>query len=326
MNEPLEILDFNKIKTYPLSRRMCKVKREDYAKPAHKGKRFLEFLESLPRQLKADELRILIEVWFETVSRRQPVIAMCGAHVLKVGLGPLLIQAMSEGWITAFAFNGAGAVHDFELAYQGATSEDVQKGLEDGTFGMVEETGKHINAAAKLAYNRGTGFGEALAETISRCGARYPEESVFYQAWQFKVPATIHVAMGTDIVHQHPTADGAAIGAATFRDFQIFARVVSGLQGGGLVLNFGSAVILPEVFLKALTIARNLQEGIEGFSTASFDMISQYRPRVNVVERPTQGKGRGFQFTGHHEIILPLLFQALAERISCREEQTEEHP
>jgi len=309
-------LDFSKIRTLPLSKRPCKVKREDYGKKAASGKSFRAFWEDLPSQLKVPDLKALVDVWARSIRAEKPVIALCGAHVLKVGLGPLLIQAMSEGWIHALALNGAGAVHDFELAYQGATSEDVARGLEDGSFGMAEETGQYVNSAARRAQEEGLGFGRALAEEIERLKLQYARESVICEGVRLGASVTIHVAIGTDIVHQHPTADGAAIGAATYRDFQKLCEVVSELRGGGLVLNFGSAVILPEVFLKALTVARNLCSGVDGFSAANFDMIPQYRPRVNVVERPTRGQGRGFQFTGHHEIMIPLVFQALAEELS----------
>lgn len=308
-------LDLSKVRTVPLAGRPCKVARADYAAGAVPGQSFSSFWEGLPKQLKAQQLRELIGLWVAAVRGAKPVIAMCGAHVLKVGLGPLLVQAMQKKWVTALALNGAGAVHDFELAYQGATSEDVAHGLEDGSFGMAEETAKHLNAAAKRAQAEELGFGQSLAREIEKAGGKYPDESVILQAAWAGVPVTVHVAIGTDIVHQQPSADGAAIGAASYRDFEIFCGVVAGLRGGGLVLNLGSAVILPEVFLKALTVARNLCEGVEGFSTANFDMIAQYRPRVNVVERPTGGKGRGFEFFGHHEIMIPLVFQALAEQL-----------
>ncbi len=317
MTERIDPLDFSKVKTYPLAQRACKVHREDYAARVKPGAFFEEFLSALPRQLKAGELKELVAIWAECVRRGFPVLVMCGAHVLKVGLGPLLIQGMEKGWISALALNGAGAVHDFELAYQGATSEDVASGLEDGTFGMVEETGRFLNRAACHARELGEGFGEALARDMESSRLQYRDESVIVQGARQGAAVTIHVGIGTDIVHQHPNADGAAIGAASYRDFQRLAQAVSGLRGGGLVLNFGSAVILPEVFLKALTVARNLCPGVEGFSAANFDMLPQYRPAFNVVQRPTQGKGggRGFQFTGHHELMMPLLFQALAEAL-----------
>jgi hypothetical protein len=257
-----------------------------------------------------------VDCWVKTLEEKKPVVVMLGAHVLKVGLGPLLIQGMQQGWISALAMNGAVAVHDFELGYQGATSEDVARGLEDGTFGMVRETGQALNQAAKNAADKNTGFGRAVAQLMEDLeGCQYPQESILVQAARLDVPATVHVAIGTDIVHQHPSADGAAIGAATYRDFQLLVGTLVDMKGGGLVINFGSAVIMPEIFLKALTVARNLNDGIEGFSTANFDMIAQYRPRVNVVERPTSGRGEGYQFTGHHELMIPLVFQALAERL-----------
>lgn len=310
-----ERLDLSKLRTVPLASRPCKVSRSDYGQPPRAGQTFAGFWGGLPKQLKARELKELVALWAAAVREGMPVVAMCGAHVLKVGLGPLVIQAMRKRWLTALALNGAGAVHDFELAYQGATSEDVARGLEDGSFGMAAETATHLNAAAKVAQKEGIGFGQALAAEIEKAKARYPDESVILQGVRQGVPVTIHVAIGTDIVHQHPSADGAAIGAATYRDFEIFCGVVAGLRGGGLVLNIGSAVILPEVFLKALTVARNLREGVEGFSTANFDMLPQYRPRVNVVQRPTQGRGRGFEFLGPHEILIPLVFGALVEAL-----------
>jgi hypothetical protein len=315
-NEENDSLDFSKVKTIPLATRACKVTREHYTARAARARSFEEFLSGLPGQLKAEDLKALVRIWVESLRNHKPVIALCGAHVLKVGLSPLFIQGMQEGWLSAIAFNGAGAVHDFELAWQGATSEDVAKGLEDGTFGMAEETGRHLNAAAVRAQKEDLGFGRALAKEIEKSKAVYPGESVVVQGARVGVPVTIHVAIGTDIVHQHPSVDAAAIGAATYKDFQILANVVAGMKGGGLVLNFGSAVILPEVFLKALTVVRNLKDGVEGFSAADFDMIPQYRPKLNVVERPTQGQARGFRFTGHHELMIPLLFQALAEEMA----------
>ena len=307
-------LDFNKIKTFDLSERPCKVQRPDYAQRARAGKTFTEFWQDLPKQLQAPKLQQLVLEWKRARDNDKPVILLCGAHVLKVGLGPLIIQGFEQGWITSLSLNGAGAVHDFELAFQGATSEDVALGLEDGTFGMVRQTGEHLNTAACLAQRMNIGFGQALARTLEESNkAQYKEESVIYQGWRNDCPVTVHVAIGTDIVHQQPSADGAAIGAASYKDFQLLCREVACLQGGGLVVNIGSAVILPEVFLKALTVARNLTDGVEGFSAANFDMILQYRPRVNVVQRPTQSGGTGYQFVGAHEIMIPLLFQALAE-------------
>jgi hypothetical protein len=235
MTDRIEPLDFSKVKTYPLAQRACKVHREDYAARVKPGAFFEEFLSAVPRQLKAGELKELVAIWAECVRRGFPVLVMCGAHVLKVGLGPLLIQGMEKRWISALALNGAGAVHDFELAYQGATSEDVASGLEDGTFGMVEETGRYLNMAARHARELGEGFGEALAREMESSRLQYREESVIVQGARQGVSVTIHVGIGTDIVHQHPNADGAAIGAASYRDFQRLAQAVSGLRGGGLV-------------------------------------------------------------------------------------------
>lgn len=307
-------LDFSKLKTYSIKDRKSKVQREDVGQEAKTEATFKEFFDALPRLLKARELVDFIEIWARVVKIDQPVIAMCGAHVLKVGLGPLLIQAMREGWVSALALNGAGAVHDFELAFAGKTSEDVATSLENGSFGMVEETARVLNGAAERAQKENIGFGQAIAKAIEESEALYPEDSIILAAEKYSVPVTIHVAIGTDIVHQHACANGAAIGAATYSDFKRFVEVVAQMSAGGLAINFGSAVILPEVFLKALTVARNLKGEVRGFSTANFDMLPQYRPRVNVVERPAGGKG--FNFTGHHEIMIPLLFQALAEEVN----------
>ena len=239
---------------------------------------------------------------------------MMGAHSIKVGLNPIFVAAMRKGILNAVAFNGAGAIHDFELCYQGETSEDVQRGLDDGSFGMVEETGRRMNAALADGVARGLGAGRALGEAA--LAAQYPNLhlSILATGAELDIPVTTHIAVGTDIIHQHPTTNGAVLGEASYRDFQLFAAVCSQLEGG-VVLNIGSAVIMPEVFLKALTIARNLGHKVERFTTATFDMTRHYRPTENVQRRPTKLGGQGFYLVGHHEIMIPLLFAAITEEL-----------
>ena len=245
---------------------------------------------------------------------QRPVILMMGAHPIKCGLNPLIVDMMRRGVISAVAFNGAGAIHDFETAYQGGTSEDVQAGLRDGTFGMVDETSRLMNAALQAGLAKGLGAGAALGEAIAAGRFERRELSILHTGIEKQIPVTVHIAIGTDIIHQHPTASGAVLGEATYRDFQRFASVVAQLEGG-VVLNVGSAVIMPEVFLKALTIARNLGHEVRQFTSATFDMIRHYRPSENVVRRPTHLGGQGFYIVGHHELMLPLLFAAVAENL-----------
>jgi deoxyhypusine synthase len=235
---------------------------------------------------------------------------MMGAHPLKVGLGPLICDLMRHGIFNAIATNGAAMIHDFELAFSGRTSEDVGAGLTDGSFGMAEETGSFLNNAAKSAARESRGLGEVVGRELAQGHFRFAGDSIFACAYETGIPATVHVTLGADIVHMHPSADGAAIGAATMADFHRMVAVVAGLSRG-VVVNLGSAVVMPEVFLKALNLARNLGSRVTRFSAADMDFIRQYRPRLNVVERPTRGGGRGFALTGHHEIMFPLLAAAI---------------
>jgi hypothetical protein len=243
---------------------------------------------------------------------------MLGGHVVKTGLAPLLIDLMRRGAATHLASNGSAGIHDYELARWGGTSEDVEAGLADGSFGMAEETGRDMNLAFERGMREGRGMGEALAQDLDeRADLAYPELSLLLQSRRLGVPYTLHPALGAEIIHQHPAANGAAIGDTGHRDFRRLAAALPGLDEGGVVINFGSAVVMPEVFLKALTVARNLHGGRpRAFTAADFDMQRHYRPRVNVVERPTRGNGgRGYHVTGHHEIMLPLLAWAVAERL-----------
>jgi hypothetical protein len=245
------------------------------------------------------------------------VIALIGAHVIKVGLSPLLIDLLKRKIVTCLAMNSAAAIHDVELALWGKTSEDVESNLRNGTFGMARETGEFINGTLKRGMESGdAGYGEVLGTALRN--APNKGLSLLATCCRLRLPVTVHAAIGTDIVHQHPTMDGASAGELSFRDFKVLCNVVKDLRGGGVVINIGSAVLLPEVFLKALTVARNLRFPAKGFTTANFDMIQHYRPRMNVVQRPTNTAGRGFMFTGHHEIMIPLLCAMINERIRVR--------
>jgi len=306
-------LDFSQIRTYPVANRANKVALEAFSKPHTPGTTFREFLRNLPDFLAATDLKKTVSAIAAAVRNRRPVVLMMGAHSIKVGLNPVLIDAMRRGILNAIAFNGAGAIHDFELCYQGETSEDVQRGLNDGTFGMVDETGRMMNAALADGLSRGLGAGRALGEATAGFPNRHL--SLLATGADLGIPITVHIAIGTDIIHQHPTTNGEVLGEASYRDFQTFASVCAQLEGG-VVLNVGSAVIMPEVFLKALTIARNLGHKVEKFTTATFDMTRHYRPGENVQRRPTAMGGQGFYIVGHHELNIPLLFAAVIEELA----------
>ncbi len=308
-----EQIDLNRVKTYPVQQRFSKVHREELARPFRRGDFFESFFHSLPNILAAKELRELVQHLLAAREQGKPIIVMMGAHVIKVGLSPLLVDLMQRGFITCLAMNGAGVVHDTELALFGQTSEEVADGLADGSFGMAAETGEFINATVARGRARGMGLGEAMGEALVKATGAGVKLSLLANAYALEIPATVHVGIGTDIVHQHPSADGAAYGELSFRDFKIFAAQVARINGGGVVLNLGSNVLLPEVFLKALTIARNVAPPVKDFFTANFDMFNHYRPRVNVVQRPTLQGGKGYNFIGHHEVMIPLLAAALKE-------------
>ncbi|EDY18041.1 conserved hypothetical protein [Chthoniobacter flavus Ellin428] len=310
-----EPLDFSKIRTYPVAERANKVNAQAFATPPAAGGSLRGFLDGLPDFLAVQDLRKIVTAVATAVRNQRPVVLMMGAHSIKVGLNPIFVDAMRRGILNAVAFNGAGAIHDFELCYQGETSEDVQRGLDDGSFGMVEETGQRMNAALADGVARGLGAGRALGEAAR--AAQYPNLalSILATAAELDIPVTVHIAVGTDIIHQHPTTKGSVLGEASYRDFQTFAAVCAQLEGG-VVLNIGSAVIMPEVFLKALTIARNLGHKVEHFTTATFDMTRHYRPTENVQRRPTKLGGQGFYLVGHHEIMIPLLFAAITEELA----------
>lgn len=307
-------LDLSGVRTYPLESRVSKVNVADFGKPHARGSRFSAFASSLPRILAADQLRAVAASLARGRERRRPLIWGMGAHVLKVGLAPLIIDLMERGFITAVALNGAGIVHDFETAVAGQTSEEVDAVLGSGEFGMARETGEEINRAIVLGDRAGLGLGASVGRYIERRrGTKFRRLSILAAAWRLGIPATVHVAIGTDIVHMHPSCDPAAVGRASHLDFRILAAEVARLGGGGVYLNIGSAVLLPEVFLKAVTLARNLGHKIQDFTTANFDFIQGYRPNTNVVNRPTKGVGRGYSLTGHHEIMIPFLAAMLVE-------------
>ncbi|HET7041026.1 MAG TPA: hypothetical protein VFI13_03365 [Gemmatimonadales bacterium] len=301
--------DLSKIRTIPIAGRRNKVDPALLAAPPAGDRSFSAFLASLPDQLAAKDLRTVITHVAAARRAGKGVVLCLGGHVIKVGLGPLINALIDAGVVGHVAMNGAAAIHDFELAAYGGTSEDVEAGLGDGTFGMAEETGREMNGAILAAHRAGQGMGEGLGRALAaRELLPGRDASILLKAHAAGVPLTVHVAIGADIIHQHPAADGEALGATTFRDFKRLAGSLPILDQGGAVLNLGSAVVLPEVFLKALTIARNLDHGKpRDFLAADFDMIKQYRPRMNVVSRPTKAGGTGVMITGHHEVMVPLL-------------------
>lgn len=299
-------IDRSRLRTVPIADRQSKVTPGLLATPPGADRSFAGFLSSLPDQLGARDLRLVVEAVRSAHRERRGVVLMLGGHVIKVGLGPLVVALIEADVVTHVALNGAAAIHDFELAAYGGTSEDVAAGLADGTFGMVEETGRDMNAAIARAHREGWGLGEGLGVDLSSRTDR--PDSVLLAAYRKGVPTTVHVAIGAEITHQHPGADGAAIGATSLRDFDRLVAALPALDDGGVVMNWGSAVMLPEVFLKALSMARNLGAGRpRRFLAADFDMIRHYRPAMNVVRRPTLTDGTGVLLTGHHEIMMPLV-------------------
>jgi deoxyhypusine synthase len=287
-----------------------------FAKPTAAGSSFRAFYGNLPQILAAKRLHQLVEAIVRAYRKKKPVVAMLGAHVLKVGLSPLIVDWMERKIVTAIATTGSGIIHDFELAYQGKTSEEVLEALADGSFGMAKETADFLNSAIRNGARRGWGLGEAVGRWIEQKRLRYRKLSIFRAAWRCGIPATVHVAIGTDIIHQHPSCDGAAVGKTSLADFRRFTQVVCGVGEEAVVMNIGSAVILPEVFLKAVSIARNLGYPVKGFTAANLDMIQHYRPHQNVLVRPTAIGGEAIALTGHHEILLPILHAAVMERLA----------
>ena len=307
-------IDASRLKTYPLQRRHSKVRLSNFAKTWRRGRSFKAFLDSLPDILAVKSLREVAQAIVKARRRGRPVIVGMGAHVVKVGLGPLLVDLMERGVVTAVAMNGAVIIHDFELALMGHTSEEVDAEIDSGRFGMAEETGRMLNEAITLGMKEGQGLGEALGHFIHRNKAQFPHRatSILATGVRLGLPVTVHVAVGTDIIHMHPSADGAAIGAGSLIDFRRLAAVVAAMEGG-VYLNLGSAVILPEVFLKTVSLGRNLGHALTDITTVNMDFLTHYRPMTNVVRRPTQKGGKGYALTGHHEIMVPLLAASVIE-------------
>lgn len=310
-------LDLNKIKTYSIKNRKSKVKLADEAVPHQTGISFRQFLDQLPPILAAGDLKEVIAAISTAHQKGKVVMVGMGAHPIKVGLNPILIDLMEKGIINSLSMNGAGIIHDFELAFIGHTSEDVAAELSNGAFGMAEETGKILNQMIFEGVKQGYGIGEAIGKKLLTDEFPYRHNSLLAAGARLGIPVTIHVAVGTDIIHMHPSADGAAIGLGSLRDFHRLTSVVSQLEGG-VYLNIGSSVIMPEVFLKALTIARNLQYQVDHFTTVNMDFLQHYRPVTNVVHRPTLQGGKGYRLTGHHEIMVPLLAAGILESLSLK--------
>jgi hypothetical protein len=318
---PIQPITLGGVQTYPLASRKSKVSVRDFAKPVGAISSFTKFLDSLPNILAAEDLRNLLNAIHGAQKKHKPILWGIGGHVIKVGLGPVLIDLMKRGFVSGIAMNGAALIHDFEIALVGNTSEDVESGLGEGQFGMAAETGQYINEIAKLAHRIRIGYGEAAGQYLSSgvIEAKHADSSVLVAAYKNRIPVTIHLAIGTDIPHMHPAANGAALGDATHHDFRLFCALVQQMHPGGVYLNWGSAVLLPEIFLKAVSVVRNLGLPLRPITTANFDFIQHYRPLQNVVKRPTVSprgssgpESHGYAITGHHELLLPLVAAALA--------------
>ncbi len=309
------------VRTYPLASRKSKVSVRDFAKPIGANGSLTKFLDSLPNILAAEDLRHLLTAIHRARKQGKAIVWGIGGHVIKVGLGPVLIDLVKRGFVSGIAMNGAALIHDFEIAIAGNTSEDVEASLGEGQFGMAEETGKYLNEIAKLAQRIRIGYGEAAGQYLSSgiMEVKHANSSVLVAAYKHGIPVTIHLAIGTDIPHMHPAASGAALGDATHHDFRLFCALVRQMHPGGVYLNWGSAVLLPEIFLKAVSVVRNLGVPLRPIATANFDFIQHYRPMQNVVKRPTASahdrrgpESHGYAITGHHELLLPLVAAALA--------------
>src|SRR5580692_10572647 len=311
-------LSFEGLKTVPIAERGGKVRVEDFAQPYRKGEGFARWMESLPKILAGDAFRGVIDALRHARDSKRAILWGMGGHVVKCGLADILLDLMRRGWVTGFVMNGAASIHDFEIAIAGQTSEDVEAVLPDGRFGAAEETGREMNTSIAEGARDGLGMGEALGRGLEKLARpEFATHSILASAYRAAVPVTVHVAVGADTPHTHPAADGAAIGATTHHDFRLLCSLVRGLNDGGVYLNVGSAVVLPEAFLKAVSVVRNLGYPLANFTTVNFDFLQHYRPKLNVVERPHAGAGgHGYSITGHHEIMIPLLAAALIERTS----------
>jgi hypothetical protein len=312
MKLPYEEFDLSGIKTYPLRSRQSKVGLAQFATPYQAGSGLTGLMASLPALLAAKDFKDVVDAMVTARRAGKAIIWGLGAHVLKTGLSPVLVDLMERGFVSAIATNGAGIIHDFEIALSGGTSEDVDATLGHGTFGMAEETGTQLNRAINEGVAGGLGLGQSVGKFLVETKPPFAQISVAAAAFRLQIPVTVHVAIGTDIIHMHPAASGASIGEASLRDFKYFVSSVAHLENG-VYLNCGSAVVLPEVFLKAVAIARNEGRSLAGLTTVNLDFLRHYRPLTNVVSRPTAGTGRGYALTGHHELLIPLLAATLIE-------------
>jgi hypothetical protein len=309
--------DLAAVTPLPFSQRQNKVSIAQFGEVLERAPAVEPLIGALPDILAASDLRAIVDAWVEAVRGGRAVVVMCGGHVVKTGCSPFLADAMERGWISHLAFNGATAIHDFEIACFGETSEDVAENLADGTFGLADETGAWMAEAVALGNAEDLGCGEALGRWLARRDPPVPHarESLMARAWERRIPLTVHVAIGAEITHQHRSFDGAALGATSHRDFRILAASLRNLHEGGLVANLGSAVVLPEVFVKALNVARHLWPPLKDFTAVDLDMTRHYRPEMNVIGRPVLAGGHGYHLTGHHEIMIPLLYYALRARL-----------
>ena len=313
---PIKPLDFEGISTYPLESRKSKVHSGMFGKPMDGAENVLGFITKLPHILAGESLRTLIRALLYARSSGKPIIWGLGGHVIKVGLGPIINDLMNAGFVTGIAMNGSAAIHDFEVALRGTTSEEVEEQIGEGRFGMARETGEYMNAAINAAAENSNGLGEGLGRFIANGSEKgidfqHSPMSILAESYARKIPVTVHVAIGTDIIHAHPQTSAKALGETTYHDFRLFCAMTRELDGGGVYLNVGSAVVLPEVFLKAVSVVRNLGHSLEEFTTANLDFIQHYRPTQNVLKRPTQNTGQSIALTGHHEIMIPLIAAAL---------------
>jgi len=313
---PYEEFDLTGVRTYPLASRNSKARVEDFARPCPPGSSVATLVDRLPNVLAAADFRAVVHAVAGAVRGGRGVIWGLGAHTIKTGLGPVLIDLMERGCVSAIATNGAAVIHDFEVALAGATSEDVDAALGPGQFGMADETGRLLNGAINDGVAKGLGIGQAVGQFLAAQAPPFAHASVLAAAARLGIPVTVHVAIGTDIIHMHPAASGAALGAGSLRDFRYFVSNVARLAGG-VYLNCGSAVVLPEVFLKAVAIARNQGVSLDGLTTVNLDFIRGYRPMTNVVQRPTAGLGRGYALVGHHELLIPWLAAAIADAVNA---------
>ena len=310
---PYEEFDLSGVRTYPLASRTSKARVTDFARPVERGGTFKAWFDSLPAILGAQDLRRVVQALVAARARQGGIVWGLGAHVIKTGVSPVLIDLMHRGWVSAVALNGAGIIHDFEIALSGATSEDVDESLGPGRFGMAEETAVLLNDAIRRGAEGGFGLGQAVAAFLADRNPPHADRSLAVAAHRLGIPVTVHVAMGTDIIHMHPAASGAAIGETSLRDFRYFTSSVARL-GAGVYLNCGSAVVLPEVFLKAVALVRNQGIPLDGLTTVNIDFLRMYRPQTNVVTRPVAGtSGVGISLVGHHEVLIPLIAAALIE-------------